>query len=79
MALAATANVFPLATVIGWPLQLPYQTRPPDPSVSSSDTMLQVPPEPFVQENGDVPDGSVTDEPAELGVEAVVEEIPPEV
>jgi hypothetical protein len=79
IAFAATANVFPLATPIGWPFQLPNHTRPPDPSVSSSDTMFHAPPDPFVHVNGDVPAGSVTLLPALDTVEAVVEAIPPAV
>jgi hypothetical protein len=78
IAAAATLNVLPPATAIGWPLQFPYQTRIGAASVSSSDTMDQAEP-PFVQVNGDVPAGRVTEDPDELVEEAVVEEIPPAV
>jgi hypothetical protein len=45
---AATENVLPLATDMGWPFQFPYQTRIGAASVISSETIDQEPPEPLV-------------------------------
>jgi hypothetical protein len=73
---AATWNVLPFATLIGWPLKFPNHTRSAALSVISHDTIDQAPPDPFVHEIA-VVCGQVTADPADEAVDAVENAVPP--
>lgn len=75
----ATLKVFPFATEIGWPVNGPYHDRVPVLDVMSSDAIDHVPPEPFVHDRPPETFGSVTFDPADDAVDAVVIDVPPAV
>src|SRR6266498_2495709 len=75
MASAATWNVLPVATEIGWPFQLPYHTRTGTESTISSDTIDHAAPE-FVHEIA-VVCGIVTPPAPDGASDAVENAVPP--
>jgi hypothetical protein len=67
--------------LIGCPVKFPYHDRAGVPalSVTSSDTIDQAPPDPFVHDSPAVMFGSVTADPAELAADDAVIGAPPAV
>src|SRR5690348_5392006 len=78
-AFCATLKVLPLATLIGWPVNGPYHDRVPVLDVRSSDAIDHVLPDPFVHDRPPDTFGSVTFDPADDAVDAVVIDVPPAV